>query len=77
MRNERKIMKHNSLTSGINIKLVVKIGLVALGCYIWGTGFIWALVGLYLALSILRAILSCLVGLAVIIAFILILLTLL
>lgn len=59
----------------ISIKLVLKIVLVALGYSVWGTGFVWALVGLYLFLPMLRTILSCLVTLGVIIAFILIMLT--
>lgn len=61
----------------ISIKLVVKIALVVLGCSLWGTGFIWALVGLYLLLPILRGVLSFLVGLGAIILFILAMLTLL
>lgn len=52
----------------ISIKLVVKIALVALGYCVWGTGFIWALVGLYLAYPFLRAIISMVVGFGVIIA---------
>ena len=57
----------------INIKLVVKLALVALGCYVWGAGFIWALVGLHLVLPVLRGILSCLLTLGVVIALIFIL----
>ena len=59
----------------ISIKLVFKTGVVALGCYVWGTGFIGVLVGLYLFLPILRGILSVLVGFGAIILFIFILLT--
>jgi len=57
----------------ISIKLVVKIALVVLGYSVWGTGFIWALVGLYLFLPIVRGILTFFVGLGAIIVFILIL----
>ena len=57
----------------ISIKLVVKIVLVVLGFCVWGTGFIWALVGLYLFLPVIRGILSFFVGLGAIILFILIL----
>ena len=57
----------------ISIKLVVKIVLVVLGFCVWGTGFIWALVGLYLFLPVIRGILSLFVGLGAIILFILIL----
>lgn len=59
----------------ISIKLVVKISLLALGCSVWGTGFIWALVGLYLVLPVLRGILSCLLTLGAVIAFIYLMLT--
>lgn len=55
----------------ISIKLVVKIVAVALGFSVWGTGFIWALVGLYLFLPVIRGILSFFVGLGAIILFIL------
>ena len=59
----------------ISIKNLVKLVLVVLGFSVWGTGFIWALAGLYLALPILRGILSLLVGFGTIILFIFILLT--
>jgi hypothetical protein len=54
----------------ISIKLVVKIVLVALGFSVWGTGFIWALAGLYFFLPVIRGILSFFVGVFAIIAFI-------
>lgn len=55
----------------ISIKLVGKITLVALGFSLWGTGFIWALAGLYIFLPVIRGILSFFVGLGAIILFIL------
>ncbi|MDH6354611.1 UPF0716 family protein affecting phage T7 exclusion [Dysgonomonas sp. PH5-45] len=71
----RSIAKNRKQGSNlpISIKLVVKIVFVALGCSVWGTGFIWALVGLYLFLPVIRGILSFFVGLGAIILFILIL----
>ena len=71
----RSIAKNRKQGSNlpISIKLVVKIVLVALDCSVWGTGFIWALVGLYLFLPVIRGILSFFVGLGAIILFILIL----
>jgi hypothetical protein len=57
----------------ISIKLVVKIALVVIGYSVWGTGFIWALMGLYLFLPIVRGVLTFFVGLGAIIVFILIL----
>ena len=71
----RSIAKNRKQGSNlpISIKLVVKIVAVVLGCSLWGTGFIWALVGLYLFLPVIRGILSFFVGLGAIILFILIL----
>lgn len=59
----------------ISIKLVVKIALGVLGFCVWGTGFVWALVGLYFFLPLLRGILSCLLTLGAVIAFIYLMLT--
>lgn len=59
----------------ISIKLVVKIILVALGFCVWGAGFIWVLAGLYLFLPVIRGILSCLVVMVAVIAFIYMILT--
>lgn len=71
----RSIVKNRKQGSNlpISIKLVVKIALVALGLYVWGTGFIWAFVGLYLFLPVIRGILSFFVGLGAIILFLFIL----
>lgn len=73
----RSIIKNRKQGSNlpISIKLVVKIALVALGLSVWGTGFIWALVALYLFLPIIRGILSFFVGLGAIILFLFILLS--
>ena len=59
----------------ISIKWVLKIVLAVLGFCVWGTGFIWALVGLYLFLPVIRGILSFFVGMGAIILFILAMLT--
>ena len=59
----------------ISIKLVLKIVLAVLGFCVWGTGFIWALAGFYLALPVLRGILSCVLALGVVIAFMYLMLT--
>lgn len=75
MRSTEKNRKQRSTYLPISIKLVVKIVLVALGYSLWGTGFIWVLVGLYLFLPILWGILSVLVGFGAIILFLFILLT--
>ena len=59
----------------ISIKLVLKIVLAVLGFCVWGTGFIWALVGLYLFLPVIRGILYVFVGMGAISLFILAMLT--
>ncbi len=73
----RSIVKNRKQGSNlpISIKLVVKIVLAVLGFCVWGTVFIWALVGLYLFLPVIRGILSFFVGLGAIILFILAMLT--
>ncbi len=69
----RSIAKNRKQGSNlpISIKLMVKIALVVLGFSLWGTGFVWALVGLYLFLPVIRGILSFFVGLGAIILFVL------
>lgn len=75
MRSIEKNRKQRSTYLPISIKLVVKIALMALGFCVWGTGFIWALAGFYLAFPVLRGILSCVLALNVVIAFMYIMLT--
>lgn len=75
MRSTAKNRKQRSTYLPISIKFLVKAVLVGMGLYVWGTGFVWALVALYLFLPILRAVLSLIVGVAAIIAFLFILLT--
>ena len=70
MRSIEKNRKQGS-NLPIRIKLVVKIALVAVGFSVWGTGFVWALTGLYIFLPVIRGILSFFVGLLAIILFIL------
>lgn len=59
----------------ISIKLVLKIVFLALGFSIWGTGFIWALAGLYFFLPVIQGILSFFVGLGAIILFLFVMLS--
>jgi len=67
MRNTVKNRKQQSTYLPTNIKLIVKVTLIALGFYIWGTGFIWVLLGLYLGWAVIKQLLSCLVSLVVLI----------
>lgn len=59
----------------ISIGWILKIVLVIVGYSLWGTGFIWALVGLYIFYDVIRGILSCLLMLGALIAFIIIVMT--
>lgn len=56
----------------ISISWIFRIVLVAAGFYLWGSDFVWALLGLYLGFPIIKQVLSCLltlIGLAVFIFF--------
>lgn len=75
MRSTEKNRKQRSTYLPISIKLVVKIALVALGFCVWGIGFIWALVGVYFFLPVIRGILTFFVGSVAIILFLFFLLT--
>lgn len=75
MRSIKKNRKQRSTYLPISIKLVVKTVLVAAGFSVWGSGFIFALVGGYLFFPILRALFSLFVGLGAILLFLFILLT--
>lgn len=70
-----KNMKQRSSYLPIGIGWVLKIVLIIVGYSLWGTGFIWALVGLYIFYDVIRGILSCLMTLGAIIAFVYLMLT--
>lgn len=65
MERIEKNRKQRFTSLPISIKLVVRIILVFLGFSIWGTGFIWVLVGLYLGWAVIKQLFSCLVSLSV------------
>jgi len=67
MRSTVRNRKQRSTYLPTNIKLVVKIALIALGFYAWETKFIWVLLGLYLGWAVIKQLLSCLVSLIVLI----------
>ena len=75
MRSIEKNRKQRSTYLPISIKLVVKMALLGLGISVWGTGFIWAVVGLYCFYPVIRGILTFVVGSVAIIAFIFFLMT--
>ncbi len=70
-----KNMKQRSSYLPISIGWILKIVLVIVGYSLWGTGFIWALVGLYLFYDVLRGILSCLLMLGAVGALIIVIMT--
>lgn len=70
-----KNKKQRSSYLPISIGWILKIVLVIVGYSLWGAGFIWALVGLYLFYDVLRGILSCLLMLGAAVALIIVIMT--
>ena len=69
-KNNRKPKTSNlPLGIGAGIRAGLKIGAVALGFYLFGSGFVWVVLAFLLCYDILRGILSCLVSLIVLIGF--------
>lgn len=68
-------MNRNQKTSdlplgiGAGLRAGLKIGAVALGLYLFGSGFVWVVLAFLLCYDILRGIISCLVSLIVLIGF--------
>jgi hypothetical protein len=61
---EKTYRKRESINPPLRIKSVVLIVATVAGFCVWGIGFIWAVLGLYLCWNILKGILSCLLSLA-------------
>ena len=70
-----KNKKQRSSYLPISIGWVLKIVLIIVGYSLWGAGFIWAFVGLYLFYDVIRGILSCLLMLGATITLIYLMLT--
>ncbi len=75
MERIEKNRKQRFTSLPISISWVLRIVLVAVGFCLWGSSFIWVLLGLYLGFSIIRQVLSCLVSLVVLIALFILLTT--
>ena len=75
MERIEKNRKQRFTSLPISISWVLRIVLVAVGFCLWGSSFIWVLLGLYLGFSIIRQVLSCLVSLVVLIALFILLAT--
>lgn len=70
MRTIEKIQrKQESINLPSSIGLVLKVLATAVGFYVWGVEFIWAVLGMYFCWNILKAIASCLVSLIALIGF--------
>lgn len=57
------------LGMGARVRTGMKIGAVALGFYLFGSGFVWVVLAFLFCYDILRGIFSCLVSLFVLIGF--------
>lgn len=77
MSNIEKNRKQRFTSLPISIKLVLKIVLVAAGFCLWGSGFVWVLLGLWLAWGIIKGVLSCLLSLLVLAGIVIILISIL
>jgi hypothetical protein len=75
MERIEKNRKQRFTSLPINISWVFRIILVLAGFYLWGYAFIWAILGFYLILSIIRKLLSCLMVLLALIALFILLAT--
>lgn len=54
----------------ISISWIFRIVLVVAGFYLWGSDFVWALLGLYFGFPIIKQFFSCLLSLVGLAAFI-------
>lgn len=68
-KNRKPKTSNLPLSIGTRVRTGLKIGAVALGFYLFGSGFIWVVLASLLCYNILRGILSCLVSLIVLIGF--------
>jgi len=75
MERIEKNRKQRFTSLPISISWILRIVFVVVGFCLWGSSFIWVLLGLYLGFSIIRQVLSCLVSLVVLIALFILLAT--
>lgn len=75
MRNREEKKRKQDSYQPINIKLVLKMILVIAGCIVWGKAFLLVALAVWLTWGILKGVLSCLLSLAVLIAFVVLLFT--
>ena len=68
-KNRKPKTSNLPLSIGTGLRAGLKIGAVALGFHLFGSGFVWGVLAFLLCYDILRGILSCLVSLIVLIGF--------
>ena len=73
IRTTEKNRKQRFSNLPINIGLVLKTAFVVAGFALWGWSFVAIVAGIYLAWEVIQGVLSCLLSLAVIIGFIILL----
>ncbi|WP_296945977.1 hypothetical protein [uncultured Dysgonomonas sp.] len=76
IRTVEKNRKQRFSNLPISIGSILKIAFAVVGFALWGWSFVAVVSGIYLAWAIIRGVLSCLVSLAVIVGFILLLIIL-
>lgn len=76
IRTAEKNRKQRFSNLPINIGSILKIAFAVAGFALWGWSFVATCAGIYLAWAIIKGVLSCLVSLAVIACFILLLIVL-
>ena len=68
-KNRKPKTSNLPLSMGAGLRAELKIGAVALGFHLFGSGFIWVVLAFVFCYDILRGILSCLLSLVVLIGF--------
>lgn len=68
-RNRNQKTSNLPLSIAASLRAGLKIGAVALGFHLFGSGFLWAVLAFLFCYDLLRGILSCLFSLVVLIGF--------
>ncbi len=68
-KNRKPKTSNLPLSIGTGLRAGLKIGAVALGFYLFGSGFVWVILAFPFCYNILRGIFSCLFSLIVLIGF--------
>ena len=68
-KNRKPKTSNLPLSMSAGLRAGLKIGAVALGFYLFGSGFVWVVLAFLFCYDLLRVILSCLLSLVVLIGF--------